>query len=84
MGTPTLSNPDPSNVDRFNCHHVDDAEASSGNEGDVLDDALSALLPPSAGDVVRAGRYVYADGSLHRDPTGDGILGCNAASNTPR
>jgi hypothetical protein len=80
VGTPTVTNPNASDVDRFDCHHVDDGEASSGNEGDVVDDALTSLLPPSVTDVVKAGRYVYADGSLHRDPSGDGILGCDAAT----
>ena len=82
VGTPSVDNPNGDDVDRFNCHHVDDAEASSGNEGDVVNDALTSLLPPSPGDVVKAGRYRYADGSLHRDPTGDGILGCDAATST--
>ncbi|HMC68300.1 MAG TPA: hypothetical protein VKJ07_04020, partial [Mycobacteriales bacterium] len=80
VGTPSVSNPNGDDVDRFNCHHVDDAEASSGNEGDVVNDALTSLLPASLGDAVKAGRYVYPDGSLHRDPTGDGILGCDAAT----
>ncbi len=79
VGTPTLpDNPQGDDVDRFGCHHVDDAEASSGQEGDVVDDALATLLPPSPRDQVRVGRYVYSDGSLHRDPTGDGILACSA------
>ena len=82
VGTPTTSNPNGDDVDRFNCHHVDDAEASSGSEGDVVDDALSSLLPASTDDRVVSGRYVYADGSLHRDPSGDGILGCDAATST--
>jgi len=80
VGTPTPSNPNGNDVDRFGCHHVDDAEASSGQEGDVVDDALTALLPRSPHDQVRSGRYVYADGSLHRDPTGDGLLGCDPAT----
>ena len=78
VGTPTVSNPNADDHDRFGCSHVDDAEASSGNEGDVVDDALTSLLPPSSSDQVRTGRYVYSDGSQHRDPTGDGILGCSA------
>jgi hypothetical protein len=80
VGTPGPSNPNGDNVDRFDCHHVDDAEASSGREGDIVDDALLDMLPRSNRDVVVPGRYVYADGTLHRDPTGDGRLACDSKS----
>jgi hypothetical protein len=80
VGTPGPSNPNGDNVDRFTCHHVDDAEASSGREGDIVDRALMSLLPRSKGNSVVHGRYVYADGTLHRDPTGVGRLGCDPKS----
>lgn len=78
VGTPRPADPNPSDVDRFGCHHVDDAEASSGGEGDIVDKALRSLLPRSRRDIVAAGRYVYTDGGRHHDPTGVGQLGCNA------
>jgi hypothetical protein len=80
VGTPGPSNPSGNNHDRFTCHHVDDAEASSGREGDVVDNALKAMLPHSSRDRVVHGRYVYANGTLHRDPTGVGRLACDATS----
>lgn len=80
VGTPGPSNPNGDDVDRFGCHHVDDAEASSGREGDVVDDALAPLLLRSGSDTVVRGRYVWADGTLHRDPTGEGRLACNPSS----
>jgi hypothetical protein len=67
-------------VDRFGCHHVDDAEASSGSEGDIVDDALRSILPKSRHDEVRTGRYVDDRGRLYRDPSGRGILGCNKST----
>lgn len=78
VGTPRAGDPNPSDVDRFNCHHVDDSEASSGREGDVVDDTLSKLLPRSSRDLVVTGRYLYVTGGRHRDPTGVGQLGCDA------
>lgn len=80
VGTPGPSNPSGNNHDRFTCHHVDDAEASSGQEGDVVDEALNEMLPRPSRDRVVHGRYLYANGTLHRDPTGVGRLACDPRS----
>ena len=49
--------------------------------GDLLNDALLALLPaPTRFDQVQVGRYVWSDGTLHRDPTGTGRHGCDATN----
>jgi hypothetical protein len=75
---------DPGDVDRFGCGHSDDGEAAAEGAGDILNDAMLTLLPPvkPRRDVVQVGRYIWSDGSLHRNPIGDGGLGCDAASNT--
>ena len=42
-----------------------------------------APRPPAGADAVRAGagcRYVWSDGTLHRDPTGTGRHGCDATN----
>jgi hypothetical protein len=36
-----------------------------------------ALLPAPVDSQVRLGRYVYADGTLHRSPMGDGGFACS-------
>jgi hypothetical protein len=80
--TPAHFANDPGDVDRFGCGHSDDGEAAAEAAGDLLNDAVLSLLPPShkrAGRV-RVGRYVWPDGSLHRNPIGEGRLGCDSAS----
>jgi hypothetical protein len=73
---------DPGDVDRFGCGHSDDGEAAAEAAGDILNDALLGILPPtrSGAQKVRVGRYVWTDGSLHRNPIGEGRLGCDSAS----
>ena len=80
VGVPTASNPDPDDTDRFGCGHSDDGEAANQSSGDIFNDAILAMLPPSRYDTVQVGRYIWSDGSLHRNPLGDGRLGCDAAS----
>ncbi len=80
VGVPTASNPQPDDTDRFGCAHSDDGEAAAEAAGDILNDAILALLPPATKrDGVVVGRYVWSDGTLHRDPTGDGRHGCDDA-----
>jgi hypothetical protein len=73
---------DPGDVDRFGCGHSDDGEAAAEGAGDILNDAILGLLPPvrAGQEKVRVGRYVWTDGSLHRNPIGEGRLGCDSAS----
>jgi hypothetical protein len=80
--TPAHFANDPGDVDRFGCGHSDDGEAAAEAAGDLLNDAVLSLLPPShkRADRVRVGRYVWPDGSLHRNPIGEGRLGCDSAS----
>jgi len=67
--------------DRFGCGHSDDGEAAAEAAGDLLNDALLALLPaPTRFEQVQVGRYVWSDGTLHRDPTGTGRHGCDATN----
>ncbi len=73
---------DPGDTDRFGCGHSDDGEAAAENTGDVVNDALIALLTPALHQQVLVGRYVWPDGTLHRNPIGEGRLGCDAASRT--
>ncbi len=85
VGVPTTDNPSPDDTDRFGCGHSDDGEAANAAAGDVLNDALLPLLPvppPRRNPLeqVRVGRYVWSDGTLHRNPTGDGRHGCDDAS----
>jgi hypothetical protein len=84
VDVPTQANlaNDPGDVDRFGCGHSDDGEAAAEAAGDILNDAVLGILPPTRSAVqrVRVGRYVWTDGSLHRNPIGEGRLGCNAAS----
>ncbi len=80
VGVPTNSNPSPDDTDRFGCGHSDDGEAANQASGDIFNDAILALLPPSPRDTVQVGRYIWPDGSLHRNPIGDGRLGCDDAS----
>src|SRR5882724_4953260 len=85
VGVPTTDNPSPDDTDRFGCGHSDDGEAANAASGDVLNDALIPLLPvppPRRNPLeqVRVGRYVWSDGTLHRNPTGEGRHGCDDAS----
>src|SRR3989441_1465838 len=81
VGVPTASNPSPDDTDRFGCGHSDDGEAAAEAAGDLLNDALLALLPaPTRFEEVQVGRYVWSDGTLHRDPTGTGRHGCDATN----
>src|SRR5262249_28418226 len=66
----------------FGCGHSDDSEAAAEAAGDILNDTVLALLPKphQRADRVRVGRYVWPDGSLHRNPIGEGRLGCDSAS----
>jgi hypothetical protein len=69
-------------TDRFGCGHSDDSEATSGTAGNIVsDESIAALsaLGGSTGAIV-PGRWVWPDGSLHRNPLGEGTLGCNAAT----
>ena len=71
-----------SSGDRFGCGHSDDSEATSGIAGNIVADesvaALGALGRP--GGTVLPGRWVWTNGSLHRNPLGEGTLGCNTAT----
>jgi hypothetical protein len=80
--TPAHVANDPGDHDRFSCGHSDDGEAAAEAAGDILNDAVLTILPPTRPGVqrVQVGRYVWADGSLHRNPIGDGRLGCDSAS----
>ena len=80
--TPAHFANDPGDVDRFGCGHSDDGEAAAEAAGDILNDAVLALLPRphQRAERVRVGRYVWPDGSLHRNPIGEGRLGCDSAS----
>jgi hypothetical protein len=80
VGVPTAMNLAPDDTDRFGCGHSDDGEAANGSTGDIVNDALSTLLGTPRYDIVRVGRYIWSDGSLHRDPIGEGRLGCDDAS----
>jgi hypothetical protein len=82
--TPAHLANDPGDVDQFGCGHSDDGEAAAEAAGDIVNDAILAMLPRngSAAEKVRVGRYVWTDGSLHRNPIGEGRLGCDAASST--
>ncbi|HLY37420.1 MAG TPA: hypothetical protein VKU61_05250, partial [Candidatus Binatia bacterium] len=80
VGVPTSANPSPDDTDRFQCGHSDDGEAANQASGDILNDAILTMLPPSRFDTVQVGRYIWSDGSLHRNPIGEGRLGCDSAS----
>ncbi|HTF33558.1 MAG TPA: hypothetical protein VK714_07645 [Myxococcota bacterium] len=72
-----------SDVDRFGCSHPDDGEAAATEAGDLVVAALVSILPKSTSDdVVRTGRYVWRDGTLHRSPLGEGGQACQGPGNT--
>ena len=73
------NNPTGEGPDRFGCGHSDDSEAASSQTGDIVGNALVALLdsrglPPER---VVTGRYVLPDGSLSRDPLGRPVIKCD-------
>ncbi|TMA67311.1 MAG: hypothetical protein E6J68_05715 [Deltaproteobacteria bacterium] len=83
VGVPTTDNPSPDDTDRFGCGHSDDGEAANESAGDIFNDALLTMLPatvPASLQKIQLGRYVWSDGTLHRNPVGDGRLGCDSAS----
>ena len=83
VGVPTTDNPSPDDTDRFGCGHSDDGEAANESAGDIFNDALLTMLPPTVPaslQKIQLGRYVWSDGTLHRNPVGDGRLGCDSAS----
>ncbi len=85
VGVPTTDNPNPDDTDRFGCGHSDDGEAANAAAGDVLNDALLPLLPSPPPrrnplEQIRVGRYIWSDGTLHRNPMGEGRHGCDDAT----
>ncbi len=85
VDVPTLAHiaNDPGDTDRFGCGHSDDGEAAAEAAGDILNDAILGLLPPvrSRGSQrVVVGRYVWSDGTLHRNPIGDGQFRCDGVN----
>ncbi len=80
VGVPTAMNPSPDDTDRFGCGHSDDGEAANQAAGDIFNDAVLSILVPSRRETVQVGRWIWPDGTLHRNPIGDGRLGCDAAS----
>jgi hypothetical protein len=73
------SNIDPSEDDRFGCHHSDDGEAASSQTGNIAGDALQKLLDAGGQkrEPVYQGRYVLPDGKLSRDPLGEPTIKCD-------
>jgi hypothetical protein len=67
--------------DRFGCGHSDDGEAAARDAGGIVATQLAALLPPTR-DVTAVGRYVWADGTHHRSPLGEGGQACIGPANT--
>jgi hypothetical protein len=65
-------------TDRFGCGHSDDSEAASGDAGNLISSAAIELLAELglSADRILTGRYLWSDGTLHRNPLGDGTLGC--------
>jgi len=65
-------------TDRFGCGHSDDSEAASGDAGNLISTAAIAALADlgASSDRILVGRYVWTDGTYHRNPLGDGTLGC--------
>ncbi len=94
VGIPTieevLGGVNVSDVDQFGCNHSDDSEATDPTTGDVVASEAASLLettgaPQSSNDTIAAGRYIWPDFTFHRDPLGEGTLGCSDgyASFTP-
>ncbi len=73
-----------SDVDRFGCNHSDDGEATAAQTGDIVASEAVSLLSGqgsavSSNQSIMVGRYIWPDFTLHRDPLGQGTLGCSAA-----
>jgi hypothetical protein len=70
-------------TDRFGCGHSDDSEAASGEAGNIVATQAIQLLDglDRGTDRILTGRYEWPDGTLHRNPLGDGTLGCTDATN---
>ncbi len=92
VGIPTiddvLGGVDVSDVDRFGCNHSDDSEATDPTTGDVVASEAASLLETSGASSnasIATGRYIWPDLTFHRDPLGEGTLGCSDgyASFTP-
>jgi hypothetical protein len=82
VGVPGERDPsdiDPSEDDRFGCHHSDDGEAASSQTGNIVGFALVKLLDAGGTkpERVRYGRYVMPGGSLSRDPLGSPVVKCD-------
>lgn len=73
------NNPTGAGADRFGCGHSDDSESAGSQTGDIVGNALVALLDSHGLQPERVvrGRYVLPDGSLSRDPLGRPVLKCN-------
>ena len=71
--------------DRFGCSHDDDSESTGGDSGSIvarhLIDALERLGTDPRQRVL-AGRYVFRDGMLSRNPIGTGALRCDPSNDT--
>ncbi len=79
VGIPTLSNPGPSDTDRFGCGHSDDSEAVSANSANLIGNALVGVLNAhgSPAETTVLGRYVLPGGTLSRDPLGGPEIKCS-------
>jgi hypothetical protein len=85
VGIPTIEDvftgTDVSDVDRFGCNHSDDSEATDPTSGDVVASEAVALLDAvsasqSANQSIATGRYIWPGFTYHRNPLGEGTLGC--------
>jgi hypothetical protein len=59
-------------TDRFGCGHSDDSESTTSQAGDIVGNALIAVLDQANGapEDIEVGRYVLPGGMLSRDPLG--------------
>ena len=73
------NNPTGAGSDRFGCGHSDDSEAASSQAGDLVGNALVALLDSRGLPAERTvtGRYVLPSGALSRDPLGRPVIKCD-------
>lgn len=84
VGIPTiddvLGGVNVSDVDRFGCNHSDDSEATDPGSGDVIAGNAVSLLAAAGGSQsssIATGRYIWPDFTFHRNPLGEGTLGCS-------
>ena len=65
--------------DRFGCHHSDDGEAASSQSGDIIGNALVAILEKHERGPERVvrGRYLLPGGARSRDPLGGPFVKCD-------